>query len=372
MPFATGRATFTRFRCDAHIGDFKETWLGLLDGKAAPVSVGTGWAAGAHVLDREFTLKKNIYPERLLFDFCDVTARTPSELFKAYYETELKALSANNPSGYPSARQKREAKEAARDRLEQEAKDGRFLRRKCIPVLWDAKRREVLFGSTSINAVQKFWSLFEQTFEEKLLPVTAGRLCGPIGPEHGFTPNPSSFVTDVPVREVGWSPDETIPDYLGNEFVMWLWWHLDSIGDEITDITYFFSGGGKLECPRGMTGSDTLNHDSFVRMREAKPALRSGKWPRQVALTLVCRADQFSFKLQPETMTITGAKLPEVADDITDSRERIVARLDFVRDLVELIDQLYGEFILVRKDAKEWARTLSEIQRWIIDNRKAA
>ena len=49
----------------------------------------------------------------------------------------------------PSARQKREARDTARQRLEDEAKDGRFLRRKAVPVLWDALSNELLVGSTS-------------------------------------------------------------------------------------------------------------------------------------------------------------------------------------------------------------------------------
>ena len=46
------------------------------------------------------------------------TDKIPGDLLRAYYAVELKALSKNNPSGFASARQKREAKEIARDRLE--------------------------------------------------------------------------------------------------------------------------------------------------------------------------------------------------------------------------------------------------------------
>ena len=62
------------------------------------------------------------------------TDRLPGALLKAYYEADLAALSRDDPSGFASAKQKREAKESARDRLEAEAKDGRFKRRKCTPV----------------------------------------------------------------------------------------------------------------------------------------------------------------------------------------------------------------------------------------------
>ena len=103
------------------------------------------------------------------------TDKLPADLLRAYYAVELKALSKNNPSGFASARQKREAKEIARDRLEQEAKDGRYRKRKCIPVLWDRLSNEVLFGATSLTQVDRLCSLFEQTFGPELECVTAGR-----------------------------------------------------------------------------------------------------------------------------------------------------------------------------------------------------
>ena len=87
------------------------------------------------------------------------TDRLPGALLKAYYEADLAALSRDDPSGFASAKQKREAKESARDRLEAEAKDGRFKRRKCTPVLWDRAANEVLFGATSTTHVDRLAEL---------------------------------------------------------------------------------------------------------------------------------------------------------------------------------------------------------------------
>jgi hypothetical protein len=381
MPFTQGSVTFQRFQSDANAEGFGEDDLHRLAEatKSSQLIVVEGatidWSAGESVLDTDFQLAKNIFVDHLLFDFRTQTDRMPSDLLKAYYTAELKALSANNPSGHPSARQKREAKEAARDRLEQEAKDGRFRKRKCIPVLWDRVTNQVLFGSTSASAQQKFMRLFEQTFKTTIQPVTAGRLCGPLGAED-FSPPPSTYVPGMEVREVYWSPDEKTPDWLGNEFIIWLWWTYDVKGDTIDhadgDIAFFFSGGGKLDCPRGVTGNDTLNHDSFVRMREAKAALRSGKWPRQVALTLVRHSEQYSLKLQAEQFSVTSGKLPNISDDIVESHARVVERLKFIRDLVKALDDLYESFLDVRMDGHKWKLELSMIQDWIAKERKAA
>src|SRR4051812_34721046 len=146
MGFFTGRVTFARFRVQgASPGLFGPEHLEALDAHAAGKQrvaqsdgVQIGWTAGDHVLDTRFDLAKNVVNDALHFAFRVDSERLPADLMRAYTQIELDALSANNPSGLPSARQKREARESARDRLEQEAKDGRYVRRKTYEVLWDA------------------------------------------------------------------------------------------------------------------------------------------------------------------------------------------------------------------------------------------
>src|SRR5262245_28623237 len=183
MGFFSGRATFLRFKVHgANPKRFGESHLERLDNHkagrqkiATADGVETGWAGSEHVLDTEFDLAKNIVNDTLHFDLRIDVDKLPTDLLRAYTAVELKALSADNPSGIPSGRQKREAKEIAKERLEKEAKDGRFRKRKCIPILWDAPSNEVLFGATSLAQVDRFAALFRQSFGHKLEAVTAGK-----------------------------------------------------------------------------------------------------------------------------------------------------------------------------------------------------
>ena len=84
--------------------------------------------------------------------------RRPGDLLRAYYQVELKALTATNPSGHPSAKQKKQAREYARDRVETEAKDGRYLRRKAIPVLWDAPSNELIAALHRLRCATDFFA----------------------------------------------------------------------------------------------------------------------------------------------------------------------------------------------------------------------
>ena len=89
---------------------------------AAADGVEVGWTAGDHLLDTSFDLEKNIVNDTLHFCLRIDTIRLPSDLLKRVRRrSSCKALAAGNPSGIPSARQKREARELAREKLEEEA-----------------------------------------------------------------------------------------------------------------------------------------------------------------------------------------------------------------------------------------------------------
>src|SRR5438270_3430091 len=135
MGFFSGRLSFTRFRVNGPApGLFGPEHLERLEayqvGKARLASsdgVEAGWTAGDHLLDTSFDLAKNIVNDTLGFSLRVDANKIPADLMRAYAAIELQALAGKNPSGLPSGRQRREAKDIARQRIEEEAKDGRFL-----------------------------------------------------------------------------------------------------------------------------------------------------------------------------------------------------------------------------------------------------
>jgi len=389
MSFLTGSVTYFRFRVDGPPpGLFDSTHLEALNSRAAGRSrlasadgIEIGWSAGDSILDTDFTLEKNVYPGHLLFELRIDTDRLPADRLKAYYQVELKALAANNPSGLPSARQKREAKEAARDRLEAESKDGRFRKQKCIPVMWSSERREVLFGASSLTHLDLFTSLFQQTFGRELKPVTAGEAAFQWAETHDSTratedASPSPFVVSLANRDIAWIADDKNRDWLGNEFALWLWWHLENDADTIkladgSDATAMIARKLRLDCPRGMSGRDGFAHEGPSRLPEAKRAIQGGKLPRSLGLTVVRHDDQFEFTLQPEMMSVGSCRMPSAPDDIAESRARAEWRLGAVSDLIDTIDGLYGVFLAIRLSAK-WADTLGRMQKWLVRGERIA
>src|SRR5438132_8829652 len=166
MGFLSGRVSFVRFRVSGRaprmfLPEHLEKLAAHAIGKERVASgdgVSAGWIAGDHILDTRFDLAKNIVSDTLHFALRIDALAIPGDLLRAYTQVELEGLAAANPSGRPSARQKREARLLAKERLETEAADGRYLRRKAVPLLWDAPAQELLVGTTSVTALDRLYT----------------------------------------------------------------------------------------------------------------------------------------------------------------------------------------------------------------------
>ncbi len=331
-----------------------------------------GWIAGDHILDTSFDLAKNVINDALNMTMRIDEQKTPSDLLRAYYQVELKALIATNPSGRPSSKQKRQAKEYAKDRLENEAKDGRFLRRKAIPMLWDAPSNELLVGTTSISAIDRLITLFQDTFERKFEMLSAGRQAFNLAEITNQQRNiddarPTVYVPAHQTSDVSWIPDENSRDFLGNEFFLWLWHYLENESDSIklsddSEVVLMISRSLQLECPRGQFGRETFSSDGPSKLPEAHRALQAGKLPRKMGLTLVRHDAQYEITLQAETLAIAGAKLPPPEDG--DDRARLEERITRVRDLLETIDLMYAAFLQHRL-GDGWTKESARIKKWL-------
>ncbi len=383
MGFSTGRATFVRFKVRGeqprHFGqDQLDQLQDHQIGRQAVASADgseTGWAAGGHVLDLDFSLEKNVVNDSILFDYRFDQDKLPADLLRAYYEVELKALTKGNPSGHPSARQKREAKEIARERVEQEAKDGRFKKRKTTPVIWHRTLGEVWFGGTSLAQVDRFVALFEQTFALKLEAMPAGRQAYLIAEVGGRTRQLddaalSPLVAGVTPTDVSWIADESNRDFLGNEFLLWLWYYADVESDTIkaadgSEVTFMLTATLALDCPRGTTGTDSFRHEGPTRLPEARRAVQAGKLPRKVGMTVVRHNEQYELTLAAETFALSGLKVAPPDEDTGKGRPALEDRIEKLCGAVEAVDLLYGAF-LDRRLSETWAEVeLAELQRWL-------
>ena len=379
MGFLNGRVTYTRYQVSGDnplpFGEEVLEQVGLHAigrhgaGDQAD-GVMTGWAAGDHVLDLDFSLEKNIINDAIHLAMRIDTDKIPSSLLNAYTRIETDARARTNPSGFPTKAQRAEAKEAAKIRAEAESADGRFRRLAHYPVLWDGRSNTLYAGVSSAAVLDRLLSLFRETFERSLTPITAGTLANSLehdGDAQEFSP--VGFVGDLDaLAAVAWSgPDLSIPDFLGNEFLLWLWHSLQNSGDTIklpdgSDATVMLAKTLTLDCPRGETGRDCLTDDGPARLPEAFRALQAGKLPRKAGLIVVRHDEQYELTLTAETLAVSGASLPKIEGATGHAFKS--ARIDALRHLVETLDLMYDAFARCRS-GPDWNHELGLIRRWL-------
>jgi hypothetical protein len=382
MGFLNGRITYVRYR----VGGTSPLPFGedLLEqaqlhaigrhGAADPNDgVAVGWAGGDHVLDVTLDLEKNLLDDALHLAIRVDTDKIPGSLLRAYTKIETDARAALNPSGRPTKAQRQEAKEAARIRAEAEAADGRFRRMAHYPVLWDGRANVLYAGTASNSVLDRLQTLFRETFDRTLEPITAGSLAYAMAEARGQERSvedfgPVGFIGDESHPTVAWSDhDPSSRDFWGNEFLVWLWHTLQADGDTLTlpdgsEATVMVAKTLTLDCPRGETGRDCLTNEGPTRLPEAFRALQAGKIPRKAGLILVRHGLQYELTLQAETLAVSGANLPR--PEGVSGREAQVARIEGLRHLVETLDLLYDAYGR-RRTGPEWSVDLTRIRRWL-------
>ena len=324
------------------------------------------------ILDTDFDLAKNIVHDTLHFALRVDHQKLPGDLLRSYTRVELQALAAQNSSGRPSFRQKKEAREAAHQRLEIEAQDGRYLRRKAYPVLWDGQTRQLLVGTTSAGALDHAQRLFQDTFHGNLVRLDAGAFAEQWSETSKQATRlshlrPATFLAAAENSDIIWVKDPTSPGYLGNEFLLWLWFMLETEGDTLTlvddsTVTVMLAQTLVLECPRGVSGHETIRTEAPAKLPEAHRAIQAGKLPRRAGLILVRHDQQYELTLQAELLAVSGAKLPP--PESSEARVRLEERVSQLRHLIESLDLLYTSFLHRRLDA-DWQKEQQRMQQWL-------
>jgi hypothetical protein len=385
MGFASGSVSFQRFAVigqqpamvDQNLLDrlaehaLKERELGV------PEEEEYGWIGGRHILDGNFSFEHNVFADSL---FCGLrldTNRVPSSLKKAYQIMEEDAVAKGNPSGFISKLQKRTAKDTVRSKLEDELRSGRFRRSKMLPMLWDVPASTV-YCAAGGKTQEKLLEIFERTFNLELQPMTAGaaglQILESIGKRREYEDfRPTRFVPgpegEGQMPEYPWVSKGANPkDFLGNEFLLWLWHELQHGKGEVkTDagksVAILLDKSLDLDCAYGQTGRDGLRGDGASQMPEAMDGLRSGKVPRKATMVLD-GGGQYYFGFNAESFAFGTMKLPEV-EEAENERVLFEERIALLRDGCKMMDGIYAAFLKLRASSG-WESAAGRMRKWIL------
>ncbi len=406
MSFNAGRVSFCRFRV---VGDapqsVDEVTLGTLgdhqfreSSLPTPEVIEAGFISGSHIFDTEFSYEANAFgdpPGSLLL--CAMrydTHNVPAEVKFGYRKQEELAAAASNPSGFASKNQKREAKDAADRQIQEDLASGKYRQSRSVPLLWDFAKQELYVGATAQKAIEQLSKLMYEAFNVRLETISPGTLA-----EQAFGANhrdfedlqPSRF-TPPPAETTSDSGDSATPvtpwvkgtastrDFLGNEFLFWLWWSSEQ-GEKTMEVPRFKAEFGgvnghhdhiafvldqalDMDCAWDITGKQTLRGPKPTLSPEAAKALQTGKWPRKAGMILADADDQTQWELtlQADRWVISSAKLPQ-DDDAETPREIIETRLARITDLSNALDGLY--YVFLKQRTNGWATHREQISEWI-------
>jgi hypothetical protein len=164
-------------------------------------------------------------------------------------------------------------------------------------------------------------------------------------------------------------------DFLGNEFLLWLWHEADGrnaaiVTESAGEVTAYLDRSLDLDCAYGQTGRDALRGEGPGRMPEAKDGLRTGKVPRKTGLILDAAGQQFSFTLNGEALSVGSLKLPDV-EDADSPRVVFEERVGMLREFSKTLDALFETFLKTRAGSA-WEGYTGGVRRWIQQVAKAA
>ncbi len=342
-----------------------------------------GWIGGRHILDAEFGIERNVRLDCLHLGMRIDMSRVPPDLMRAYVQQELDSLYRTNGNGngngaaHGRGKLRRQAIEAARQRAEDEIKTGRYRRLRQSPVLWDTGRNVLYLGATTPTVLERLYPLFRETVGKRLEPMTAGFLSERWSEKKGITRRLENLKPTVFVRhpdsnghaEVYWTAhDAASRDFLGNEFLLWLWYTLAERSDTIkladdTEAAVVIVKQLTLECPRAETGKEVITCDGPAQLPESRRAIQSGKLPRKVGLIVSRQGEQYDFTLQAETFNISAARLPKIEEDghgLAGEEERV----EQLRHLSDTVDLLFVAF-LERRFSTNWESECEQIRAWL-------
>jgi hypothetical protein len=225
-----------------------------------------------------------------------------------------------------------------------------------------------VFCNVSGASMEKLAELFERTFGLSLLPVSSGaaalRYLEPHGRRRDYEDaSPTRFVYGADGEgqrpDYPWVSKSAEPkDFFGNEFLLWLWHQVD-MGEASAIIERTLD----LDCAYGQSGRAFLRGDSVTKMAEALDALRTGKVPRKVGITIESTGAQYSLTLAAESLSIGTLKLPDV-EEAENPRVLFEERIGLLRDFCRVIDDLFGQFLKLRTSGS-WENHVGTMRKWI-------
>lgn len=370
MPFDSGSISFRMFRVEKSESTPSEEMLRKFSdlrmerGDFSAVEYDYGWCGGSHIFDARFDFSNNVYNDCITVGLRVDINKVPSAIKKAYLESEVQAAAEGNPSGFASKHQKRQAKESVARMVEENLANGKYLRQKMQPVLWDMQEG-MLYASVDKTSADMLVELFERTTKLSVWPMSIDML-DPSGALERSDLERTVFAAypGDPTRtvEYPWSSSDLRNKHHVNEFLMWLWIMSlkGDIGTRSGQVSIMFVSTVKLACAYGADGTVAVSCTGPGSAAETRKAVESGKVIRSASLAIAWHGQLYHATID-DSLAISGLKLPEV-EQADSPRVLFEERITLLRCFRVILDELVEAFVEVRT-GPHWAEVAGSWKR---------
>lgn len=158
--------------------------------------------------------------------------------------------------------------------------------------------------------------------------------------------------------------------FLGEEFLLWLWFHWETEGGEhnlsngrlvgvaLDDLLVF--------APRGDDEHEqTLRHGMPTRAPEARTALRQGHRVAKARVILATLDRTWTCTIDGARMTLSGVRLPDDAEDLESAQDRTEARVADWLLLHDVVGELFERFVKLRVNPKWLESEAAAMTAWM-------
>ena len=379
MPFDRGTVSYRRFSLEGWKSAPSPELLESLSKSSLVdegVGSGAGWTAGEHLFDAAFEPDRNIFGDDLLAAIRIDSDRVPPEVRRAYL---LSAMAEEMAAADADRGSRRRARETALRRCDAEIADGRWRRRKLVPVLANFDSKAALVPAKGDAVTTAVRTLLEETLDCSATALTSGslavRLADQLGLAKASEDAEPEALGPAPTESTG-KPDRPAPpwcdeghpmDFLGNAFLLWAWWQAERDGPEPETGVVILRKAIEFACPWDATGSVVVRSDDPSARSEARSAMRSGKWPRRAGLILSRDGEAWEFSLQADRWEVSGLRLDPPAGAPSTRREAIELRLASIQSFDRTLMELYGAFLQERL-GRGWSGVRAQVSRWMLES----
>jgi len=156
-------------------------------------------------------------------------------------------------------------------------------------------------------------------------------------------------------------------DFLGWEFLTWLWYRTEAQGGvfelEKGDVSLVFNDFVALTESGGEGEQSILRKGSAHRSPEARLALRTGKTVTSARLEVAREDRTYTLTVDGETLHLRSVRYPKPQE--SDPADRELERLEALEEASDILDGLFSHFLQVRLDGA-WDRDeVGQIASWI-------